>query len=49
MGGIRSYQVAERIVVESLTDYVAFSRPFIRESDMINRLWKRKDITEKKP
>ena len=43
VGGIRSYRIAEQIVADGLADYVALSRPFIREPDLINR-WKSGDI-----
>jgi 2,4-dienoyl-CoA reductase-like NADH-dependent reductase (Old Yellow Enzyme family) len=43
VGGNRSYQVAERLVTEGMADYVAMSRPFIREPDLINR-WKAGDL-----
>ena len=37
VGGIRSYEVAERLVRESLADYISLSRPLIREPHLINR------------
>ncbi|MEW5910050.1 MAG: NADH:flavin oxidoreductase, partial [Thermodesulfobacteriota bacterium] len=37
VGGIRSFRVADRIIKEGLADYIAMSRPFIREPDLINR------------
>jgi 2,4-dienoyl-CoA reductase-like NADH-dependent reductase (Old Yellow Enzyme family) len=43
VGGIRSYQVAEKIVREGLADYVSLARPLIREPDLINR-WKSGDL-----
>jgi 2,4-dienoyl-CoA reductase-like NADH-dependent reductase (Old Yellow Enzyme family) len=43
VGGIRSYPVAERLVVEGVTDYVSMSRPFIREPGLVNR-WKMGDL-----
>jgi 2,4-dienoyl-CoA reductase-like NADH-dependent reductase (Old Yellow Enzyme family) len=42
VGGIRSFETAERLVREGLVDYVAFSRPLIREPDLVNR-WKSGD------
>ena len=42
VGGIRSCGVAERLVQEGLADYVALSRPLIREPDLVNR-WKAGD------
>jgi len=43
VGGIRSYEVAEQLVEEDVADYIALSRPLIREPDLINR-WKAGDI-----
>jgi 2,4-dienoyl-CoA reductase-like NADH-dependent reductase (Old Yellow Enzyme family) len=37
VGGIRSYEVAERIVADKIADYVSMSRPLIREPGLINR------------
>jgi 2,4-dienoyl-CoA reductase-like NADH-dependent reductase (Old Yellow Enzyme family) len=37
VGGIRSFEVAERLVNDGLTDYIAMSRPFIREPDLVKR------------
>jgi 2,4-dienoyl-CoA reductase-like NADH-dependent reductase (Old Yellow Enzyme family) len=42
VGGIRSMAVAERIVEEGAADFIAMSRPFIREPDLVNR-WKNGD------
>ena len=42
VGGIRSYEAAERLVQEGVADYVALSRPLIRESGLVNR-WKAGD------
>ena len=42
VGGIRSYTVVERLLGESLVDYVSLCRPLIRESGLINR-WKSGD------
>lgn len=42
VGGIRSFEVAERLVVEGITDYVSLARPLIRETDLVNR-WKSGD------
>ncbi len=42
VGGIRSYGVAETLVGEGVTDYVAMCRPFICEHDLINR-WRAGD------
>ncbi len=43
VGGIRSFQVAEKIVREGLADYVSLSRPLIREPELIHR-WKSGDL-----
>ena len=40
VGGIRSYEVAEELISSGLTDYVALSRPLIREPHLIQR-WKK--------
>jgi 2,4-dienoyl-CoA reductase-like NADH-dependent reductase (Old Yellow Enzyme family) len=37
VGGIRSYEVAERLATESVADYISLSRPFIREPHLIER------------
>jgi 2,4-dienoyl-CoA reductase-like NADH-dependent reductase (Old Yellow Enzyme family) len=37
VGGIRSFQTAERLVQEGTADYISMSRPFIREPGLINR------------
>ena len=42
VGGIRSFEVAERIVNSGIADYISMSRPFIREPDLVNR-WKSGD------
>lgn len=42
VGGNRSFQVAERLVAENTCDYVALSRPLIREPDLVHR-WKSGD------
>lgn len=39
VGGIRSWEVAERLVGDGVADYISMSRPFIREPALINR-WK---------
>ncbi|MBW1690737.1 MAG: NADH:flavin oxidoreductase [Deltaproteobacteria bacterium] len=43
VGGIRSFQVAERLVEDGVCDYVSMSRPFIREPNLINR-WRSGDL-----
>jgi 2,4-dienoyl-CoA reductase-like NADH-dependent reductase (Old Yellow Enzyme family) len=45
VGGIRSHEVAERMVREGITDYVSLSRPFIREPDLVNR-WRSGDTAK---
>ena len=42
VGGIRTYATAERLVAEGVTDYVALSRPLIREPHLIER-WRAGD------
>jgi 2,4-dienoyl-CoA reductase-like NADH-dependent reductase (Old Yellow Enzyme family) len=42
VGGIRSFEVAERLVDDAMADYISMCRPFIREPDLINR-WKAGD------
>ena len=39
VGGIRSLEVAEKLVGDELADYVSLCRPLIREPNLINR-WK---------
>jgi 2,4-dienoyl-CoA reductase-like NADH-dependent reductase (Old Yellow Enzyme family) len=47
VGGIRSLAVISRILTEGIADYVAFSRPLIREPHLINR-WKSGDLERAK-
>jgi 2,4-dienoyl-CoA reductase-like NADH-dependent reductase (Old Yellow Enzyme family) len=42
VGGIRTLETAERLVAERLADYIALSRPLIREPALVNR-WKSGD------
>ena len=42
VGGIRSFEIAGQLVEEGEADYIAMSRPFIREPELINR-WKAGD------
>jgi len=42
VGGIRSVEVAERLVEDGIADYISMSRPFIREPALVNR-WKAGD------
>jgi 2,4-dienoyl-CoA reductase-like NADH-dependent reductase (Old Yellow Enzyme family) len=37
VGGIRSFEVAERLIDDGLTDFISLSRPLIREPDLIKR------------
>jgi len=37
VGGIRSFEVAEKIILEGTANYISMSRPFIREPDLIKR------------
>ena len=43
LGGIRSFEVAEKLVNEGTADFISMSRPFIREPGLINR-WKSGDL-----
>ena len=45
VGGNRSFQVAERLVNEGVTDYISLCRPLIREPDLIKR-WKSGDLSK---
>jgi 2,4-dienoyl-CoA reductase-like NADH-dependent reductase (Old Yellow Enzyme family) len=45
VGGIRSFNMANRLVDEGVADYISMSRPFIRDPDLINR-WKAGDLQE---
>jgi 2,4-dienoyl-CoA reductase-like NADH-dependent reductase (Old Yellow Enzyme family) len=45
VGGNRSFQVAERLINEGITDYISMSRPLIREPDLINR-WRAGDLSK---
>jgi 2,4-dienoyl-CoA reductase-like NADH-dependent reductase (Old Yellow Enzyme family) len=42
VGGIRSFEVAERLLEDGVADYISMSRPFIREPGLINR-WRAGD------
>ncbi len=42
VGGVRSLEVAEEIVGEGIADFIALSRPLIREPDLIKR-WENGD------
>lgn len=43
VGGIRSYEAAQRLITEGLADYVAMSRPLIREPRLVER-WRSGDL-----
>ncbi|MCK4795255.1 MAG: NADH:flavin oxidoreductase, partial [Desulfobacteraceae bacterium] len=45
VGGIRSYEVAERLVEKGMSDYISMCRPFIREPQLVNR-WKQGDTSK---
>jgi 2,4-dienoyl-CoA reductase-like NADH-dependent reductase (Old Yellow Enzyme family) len=45
VGGIRSLEVANRLVDEGVADYISMSRPFIRDPDLVNR-WKAGNLLE---
>jgi 2,4-dienoyl-CoA reductase-like NADH-dependent reductase (Old Yellow Enzyme family) len=45
VGGIRSFDVANRLVAEGVADYISMSRPFIRNPDLINR-WRAGDLMD---
>ena len=42
VGGIRSYEVAERLVRDGMTDYISLSRPLICEPGLVKR-WREGD------
>ncbi len=44
VGGIRSFQVAEKLMESQTADYIYLSRPLIREPELINR-WKSGDMS----
>ena len=45
VGGIISYNVAEKIIDDGLADYIALSRPLIREPGLVKR-WQLGDIAK---
>jgi len=47
VGGIRSFDLAERLVLEGYADYISMSRPFIREPFLIRR-WASGDLARAK-
>jgi len=42
VGGVRSYQVAERTIASGLADYISMSRPLVREPSLVKR-WREGD------
>jgi 2,4-dienoyl-CoA reductase-like NADH-dependent reductase (Old Yellow Enzyme family) len=42
VGGLRTYETAEKLVTDGVIDYIAMCRPFIREPGLVNR-WKSGD------
>jgi 2,4-dienoyl-CoA reductase-like NADH-dependent reductase (Old Yellow Enzyme family) len=42
VGGIRSYEAADKLVEDGVADYISLSRALIREPDLVNR-WKSGD------
>ena len=42
VGGIRSFETAEELVVGGITDYVSLCRPLVREPDLVHR-WREGD------
>ncbi|MCF8144203.1 MAG: NADH:flavin oxidoreductase [Deltaproteobacteria bacterium] len=42
VGGIRSFETAEKLLDDGTVDFISMSRPFIREPDLVNR-WKSGD------
>jgi len=47
VGGIRSFEVAEKLVLEGYADYISMSRPFIREPFLVRR-WASGDLARAK-
>ena len=47
VGGFRSFEVAEKTVRDDGMDYIAMSRPLIREPGLPNR-WQQGDLTKAK-
>lgn len=37
VGGVRSFEMAEKLVADGVADYIAMSRPLIREPDLVAR------------
>ncbi len=45
VGGIRSYEVAQRLIDDGVADYISMSRPLIRDPELILR-WKAGELLE---
>ena len=45
VGGVRSFHLAERLLDEGFADYIAMSRPFIREPGLVSR-WASGDLNK---
>ena len=43
VGGLRSFDVADKIIADGIADYISMSRPFIREPGLVNR-WEKGDL-----
>jgi 2,4-dienoyl-CoA reductase-like NADH-dependent reductase (Old Yellow Enzyme family) len=43
VGGMRSFDIASKIITDGVADYISMSRPFIREPDLVNR-WAKGDL-----
>ncbi len=43
VGGIKSFEVADKIITGKIADYISMSRAFIREPDLISR-WEKGDL-----
>lgn len=43
VGGLRSFEVADKIIADEIADYISMSRPFIREPGLIDR-WQKGDL-----
>jgi 2,4-dienoyl-CoA reductase-like NADH-dependent reductase (Old Yellow Enzyme family) len=44
VGGVRSFELAEKLIADERVDYISMSRPFIREPALANR-WKAGDTS----
>ena len=43
VGGIRTFEAAERLVAEGYTDYIALSRPLVCEPGLVSARWESGD------